>query len=365
MHEKKIKILISASGTAGHLIPAIDLADKLQKNSQILFAAHDISKKKVFPKNRYAYRDILSSPISKKNIISAFFKIFIGFLQSLKLLIQYRPNVVVGFGSYHSFPVILASYILRKKIVLFDSNIILGKVNKIFAKKAIYLCTQFERENRLKNEILVKPLPWKTFKNVEKNFLNEIGLKKDVFTILIYGGSQGSKIINENFKKIIQELKTKHRIQVIHIVGDIKDVKSTKNCYETKNIASYVSHFEKDLSKFYMISDLIVSRSGANSIAEQIYFEKPSILVPFKKAKDEHQLKNAIFMQTKVQSSTILTEERLQKSVLLKEIVSYLVNNKKKLCLFQKNIQKFKAMQEKKNIKDLSDIILDVGENAK
>ncbi|NGX51972.1 MAG: UDP-N-acetylglucosamine--N-acetylmuramyl-(pentapeptide) pyrophosphoryl-undecaprenol N-acetylglucosamine transferase [Candidatus Anoxychlamydiales bacterium] len=365
MHKKKIKALISASGTAGHLIPAIQLAKKLEKSGiDVFFAAYGLENKKIFPKDKFKYLDVLSSPITKKNIPLAFFKIFIGFFKSLKLILKYRPDVVVGFGSYHTFPVILASSILRKKIVLFDSNIILGKVNEFFAKKAKFLCVQFERKNKLKNEILVKPLPWIETYQIKSDFFKNISFKKQNFTILIFGGSQGAEIINRHFKMTIEDLfKKEKNFQIIHILGKDQNKKIFKKFYDKLNITSYVSNFERDFLKFYKISDLVISRSGAASISELIYFEKPSILVPFKRAKDNHQLKNAIFMKNTVKSSSVIEEDNLSKTTLLNQILSYLKNDKKKLCLFKENIQKFKAIQSLKNIKDLKDIVIDVSKS--
>ncbi|HEU64855.1 MAG: UDP-N-acetylglucosamine--N-acetylmuramyl-(pentapeptide) pyrophosphoryl-undecaprenol N-acetylglucosamine transferase [Candidatus Anoxychlamydiales bacterium] len=365
MHKKKIKALISASGTAGHLIPAIQLAKKLEKSGvDIFFAAYGLENREIFPKDKFKYLDVLSAPITKKTIIFAFFKIFIGFFKSIKLILKYKPDVVVGFGSYHTFPVILASTILRKKIVLFDSNIILGKVNKFFAKKAKFLCLQFERENKLKNEVLVKPLPWIENYKLKENFPRNIALKKQNFTILIFGGSQGSEIINKNFQMTIEDLqKQDKKFQIIHIIGNDQNKEKFKNFYDKLNITSYVSNFEKDFFKFYCLSDLVISRSGAASISELIYFEKPSILVPFKRAKDSHQLKNALFMKNIVKSALIIEEDYLSKTTLLDQILSYLKNDKKKLCLFKENIQKFKAIQSIKNIKDIENIVIDVAKN--
>nr|NGX44458.1 UDP-N-acetylglucosamine--N-acetylmuramyl-(pentapeptide) pyrophosphoryl-undecaprenol N-acetylglucosamine transferase [Candidatus Anoxychlamydiales bacterium] len=250
------------------------------------------------------------------------------------------------------------------KILIFDSNIILGKVNEFFAKKAKFLCVQFERKNKLKNEILVKPLPWIETYQIKSDFFKNISFKKQNFTILIFGGSQGAEIINRHFKMTIEDLfKKEKNFQIIHILGKDQNKKIFKKFYDKLNITSYVSNFERDFLKFYKISDLVISRSGAASISELIYFEKPSILVPFKRAKDNHQLKNAIFMKNTVKSSSVIEEDNLSKTTLLNQILSYLKNDKKKLCLFKKNIQKFKAIQSLKNIKDLKDIVIDVSKS--
>lgn len=362
MLKKKLKVLISASGTGGHLIPAQRLAEILQKkNCDIFFAASGLSNRIFFQKESFSYLDITSSVINKKTIFIAPFKLLKGLLQSLKLLIRYKPNVVVGFGGYHTFPVILASFLLRKKIILFDSNLILGKVNRVFSKIAKNVAIQFEIDKKLKNSILVKRFPWDINSEINKDFITKIGLEHEVFTILIFGGSQGSNLINENFIKIAQNLVKKQKIQVIHILGGNLEKEKIKKIYDDCKIKSYVSNFEKALFDFYKVSDFVISRSGACSIAEIIYFEKPSILIPFKNAKDNHQYQNALFMKNQVGISSIILEDDLSEKTLLNEIISFFENDKKKFCLFKENVQKFKILENKKNIKDLSELVFEVG----
>jgi UDP-N-acetylglucosamine--N-acetylmuramyl-(pentapeptide) pyrophosphoryl-undecaprenol N-acetylglucosamine transferase len=358
MLEKKIKVLISASGTGGHLIPAQQLAVKLQKrNCKVFFAASNLSTRRFFQKDKFLYLDISSSMLNKRTIFLAFFKILKGLIQSLKLILKYKPNVVIGFGSYHTFPIILASFLLRKKIILFDSNIILGRVNRIFSNVAKYVAVQFELDKKIKNSVLVKRFPWQLEEEIKEDFFKELGLEEDVFTIMVFGGSQGSKIINDNFIECVQELIKNYEIQIIHIVGDYEKEK-IKKIYNNYNIKSYVSNFEKNLFAFYKISDLVISRAGACSISEIIHFEKPSILIPFKWAKDNHQYKNALFMK-KIGISSVILEEKLTKQVFFSEILSFLIENKKKICLFKKNVQRFKISESRKNIIDFLDLILD------
>ncbi len=359
---QKLKVLISASGTGGHLIPAQRLADILKKKDcDIFFAASGLSNRLFFQKENFSYLDISSSMINKKTIFIAFFKILKGLFQSLKLIIKYKPNVVVGFGSYHTFPVILASFLLKKKIILFDSNLILGKVNRIFSKIAKYVAIQFEIDKKLKNSVLVKRFPWDIKNEIDQGFIKKFGLDSNVFTIMIFGGSQGSKIINDNFIKTAQNLK-KQKIQIIHILGSNYEKEKIKSIYDEYKIKSYVSNFEKNLFDFYKISDLVISRAGACSISEIIHFEKPSILIPFKNAKDNHQYKNAVFMQNTIGISSLILEDNLTEKTLYDEIISFLENNKKKFCLFKENVQKYKSLENKKNIKDLCDLVFEVGE---
>ena len=357
----KKKVLISASGTGGHLFPAQDLAHLLKKqNFEIFFAASDLSKKKTFDKDTFDFVDISSSMVNKKNILVSGFRIFKGLLQSLILIHKFKPEIVVGFGSYHTFPVVLAAYILRKKIVLFDSNTTLGKVNKFFSKKARIIATQFPIEKSYENHMLVKRLPWSVNVKEEKDFFFDKNLKKDLFTILIFGGSQGAKIINDNFLEIIEELSDLYQIQVVHIVGLNENISEIKKIYQDLEINSYVKDFEKDLMKFYKLADLVISRSGASTISELIYFDVPSILIPFKKAADNHQLKNALYVKNTLKGSEIISEDNLNSETLLNAISNFLKDDQKKLCNFKENIQEFKKLEAKSEIKHLSDLILEI-----
>lgn len=126
----KLKVLIAAGGSGGHLFPARQLAEQLT-GDEVLFAGHHLSKSPFFEKEKIPFREIESAPLTNKFLfLKALWK---GFWQSVDLLRTVRPDVVVGFGSFHSFPVLLAATILRKKVVLFEANCSLGKVNRFFS----------------------------------------------------------------------------------------------------------------------------------------------------------------------------------------------------------------------------------------
>ncbi len=356
MQTKKLKVLITASGTGGHLFPAQQLAQNLEyKNAEVFFAAKDLSIKTTFNKKKYKYKDIDSYPISK-NIFLFLYKVLKGFIQSIVLILRFKPDVVVGFGSYHTFPVMLAAYFLRKKIVLFDSNSSLGLVNKIFAKVSKKVAVQFPvLEKKYGNIAYVKRLPW-----VEDKKVSYISFfKENLFTILIFGGSQGAKVINDHFLKSIERLENVS-FQVIHLIGRDQNINFFKKFYKEKNIAAYVSFFEKDMHQLYMNADLVISRAGACSIAEMIHFEVPSIVIPFEQAKNDHQLKNAVFMKETVKGSYVLEENELKTGGLF-QVLDKVLKNKNQMIQLKSNIQKFKSLEKNQNKKELCDLVLEVG----
>ena len=352
----KKRVLISASGTAGHLLPAQELAEiLLEKDIDVFFAAYDLDNKKTFNKEKYFYKNITASSFNKKKIFSFIYKTFIGFVQSFFFMLKYKPKVVVGFGSYHTFPVILAASILRKKIVLFDSNTTLGEVNNFFKKKAKYVAHQFSIDIDLKNSVFVKTLPW-IEKKTDDSFFKTISYKKEKFLFLIFGGSQGADIINQNFLKILKDLKKEIDFEVVHITGDT-NVRKIKKSYENENIKAYVKEYEVNLADFFKIADLVIARSGASTICELIYFEKPSILVPFKRAKKDHQFYNALFMQN-LNCSILIKEDDINEEILLEKIKLIVGENKNKHSFFVDNIKKYK--ENNKTQKHLADLIEEI-----
>ncbi len=360
--KKDLRVLISAGGTGGHLIPAQQLAFSLIEKgcSKIVFAAKDISNRSFFQKNNFIYKDIASA-LPSKNILKFIFSILKGFLQSLLLILKLKPNVVIGFGSYHTFPVILAAFFLRKKIVLFEANTKLGRVNRFFSKAAFAIASQFPlRDNLKKKEIIIKHLPWHRVSKVKDESLYEkIGLEKSTFTFFIYGGSQGSKYINEVFCESIKSIHKNKKMQVIHFIGKDQNEKMIKSFYDKLNIKSYVKEYEPEIHKYLPLADLIISRSGASTIAEILTFEIPAILVPFPNAMEAHQDDNAAFMKEIVKGVVVINQKELNSDLLSKEIKNLI--GKDLLSKMLNNIKSFNVLDNNENKKNLSDLVFQIG----
>ncbi len=153
MSSGKRRVLIAAGGTGGHLFPAQQLAKIL--DADIQFAGYKIGTSPFFEREKIAYTEIVAHPLSKGFV----FAVWKGFWQAIQAIRLFAPDVVVGFGSYHVFPVLLASIFLRKKLVLFEANCKMGKVNRFFSFFADRIASQFPMEG--KKTVLVQWLPWK------------------------------------------------------------------------------------------------------------------------------------------------------------------------------------------------------------
>lgn len=314
------KILIAAGGSGGHLFPSQQLANQLQASAEVVIAGHNVGASPFFFKKN-PYQDICAAAPKKGQYLRFFFSTCKGLVQSIRLLLRFSPDVVVGFGSYHTFPILLASAILKKKIVLFEANCVLGKVNRLFAPVAKKIAIQFPLAQDLAKTVFVPLLPWgkkadtKTISREDARIY--FGLHPHKTTILVFGGSQGAAFFNEIMPKVILP-----GIQIIHFTGKGKAV--------YPNGHAFVKEFEERMDLAYTAADIVVCRSGAGTLSELIRFKKPSLLIPFPFATDNHQLVNAYFLVNVVKGSRLLeqslaTPECIAReiNVLLKDILHY------------------------------------------
>lgn len=300
-----LKVLIAAGGSGGHLFPAQQLAELLQKDSEVVFAGHLLSQSPFFAGTHFAYQEILAAPPTQPlRFLSSSCK---GLWQSLSFLRKIKPDVVVGFGSFHTFPVLLAAVLLRKKIILFEANTTLGKVNRLFAPLSAHVAWQFPQGKG----VTVPFLPWAkapaelpSARAARKRY----GLDPALPTVLVFGGSQGAAFLNERVPKAVAGMD----VQVLHLTG--------KGTAKYDGVACCVKPFEKEMHWAYAAADVVVCRSGAGTIAELIRYEKPALLIPFPRASEDHQRKNGEFLAHKIGGALLLAERAASPSYLAAEI---------------------------------------------
>ncbi len=264
-----LKVLIATGGTGGHLFPSETLARQFN-DADVIFAGHKLDSSPFFSRN-IPYVEIASAPSLKKGVT-----LLKGMIQSIKLLFRFAPDVVVGFGSFHSFPVLAAAVLLRKQIVLFEPNCSLGKVNKLFAPFAKKIAFQFPVPH--KKAVYVHLLPPKPMMTEPK--------KTKVKTILVFGGSQGAAFINKTFCEAAKLLK--FSFEVIHLTGKV----DPEIHY---SVPALIKPFEEDMPSLYERADFAVCRCGAGTTAELIRYKLPAVIIPYPFAHG-HQRKNGEFL---------------------------------------------------------------------
>ncbi len=341
----KETIMITTGGTGGHVFPAISIAQMLSKKKyDTYFIGGYLDDNKFFNSKNLNFFSINCGKFVFKNPwqgIKNFYQIYKGFLQSLRILKAVKPKLVVGFGSYYTVPVLLAAFYLKIPYVLHEANSIPGKVNKLFAKKALWTGLHFSQtEKYIKGPVKHVGMP------LRKHFKKNCCSKEEAFqyydlnsskkTILILGGSQGASSIN-NWMIQVAPLLPKN-LQIIHFCGSKENPSLIKDCYEKEGIKAIVKSFENKMEYALTAADVAISRAGASSIAELMEFEIPTLFIPYPFAAENHQLVNADYYLTLAKGGVKMNEEQYSNTVFLNMLQTLLANQ----TSFQENIQLYK-----------------------
>jgi len=341
---------MAAGGTGGHLFPAQAIAKELEKegNIDLHFAGCGLSSNRYFLKERFAFTDIGEACRTIKGM-------WHGLVNSFKLLRKQRPDLLIGFGSFHSFPLLVTAVVLRIPFVLFESNAHPGKVNRLFSCCARYTAVQFSgAEARLFGSVIPVSVPlWEKGEVVScdrNEALSYFGLLQGRRTLLVFGGSQGALAIN---KLIVQALNAQESLQIVHLIGSKEDPAPFIAHYAASNILACVKQFETEMRSAWLVADLAICRSGAVTVMEALAFEVPMILIPFPYATDDHQTKNALFME-KIGAAIHCGQKEITADLLQKMITTTLepknlALKKEAIIAFKKEVNKIPLSKLIKN----------------
>ncbi len=355
--DAKLKIVIASGGTGGHLLTAqsvgLDLI-KAKPEAQIVFLSPGLSTNPYFRKDLFAYKEVDSATPYRKSPFSIFgscCRLIRGTVQSLFHLKKIAPQAIIGFGSFHSFPPLLAARMMRIPIILFDPNTFPGKVNRLCSKWASLTAVYFRQAARhlWGRTVCVRMPSLSRGKDIcPKRAKAHFGLDVGTLTFLIFGGSQGARAINDLFCLSLSQLLARGlNFQVIHLVGCEKQAKKVREIYANYQILACVKSFEKGMHLAWSAADLSISRSGAGTLSEQIEFNVPGILIPYPYAAEDHQEKNASFVEEKIRGGVKLSEKSLTPKQFVSVIESLLDQQQRRLKWMKKSLAKFKKSQEK------------------
>ena len=359
------KILISAGGTGGHIYPALSLASQLKHAKQeVLFCGGNLEENRYFDKQAFSYRSVKCGSFLSKSpwqLLRNGMSILKGILQSRQYIKTFNPDLVVGFGSFYTFPTLLAAQSLGIPIILHEANSIPGKVNRLLSPYAEATGVHFpETIKLLKGKSIEVGMPlregFKKGVKTKQEACAYFGLNEEIPTLLIFGGSQGAKSINQLGSEAILKY-FQGKIQVVHITGSEKIVGELKQRYQEKGIKACVKDFESKMNYAWQAADLMISRAGAGTIAEELEYEVPGILIPYPNSADAHQEKNADFMASTVGGAVKLLEKELTAQLLACKLELLLQNNLESLR------QEMRGYKLKKRQTDLCHLVLQsVGE---
>jgi UDP-N-acetylglucosamine--N-acetylmuramyl-(pentapeptide) pyrophosphoryl-undecaprenol N-acetylglucosamine transferase len=352
-----VKILVVAGPSGGHIFPALSFLDTLKekyKHTEMLL----ILPRKIMideacilgNKVKYISSSSIRLSISFINFLSIL-KFFKGSLESIFILMEFKPDIVVGFGGLVSIPMVMLAYLFRLKTLIHEQNVIPGRANRFLARFADRIAISFSRtkdyfKDYSKKIVLTGNPLRKELVRIDKNkALDFFGFSNDKLTVLVIGGSQGSYPINMGFFRAVSALSDKHNLQIIHLTGR-KDYDLLKHKYKELNISVRVFSFLNSMEYAYSACDIVLSRAGATTLTEIIYFKLPAIIVPYGYAY-RHQMENAKILEN-IGSAILLEDDKLNTGI-LKDIIEDFINNPNKL----KEISSYYDLIPRLNVNDL------------
>ncbi len=327
------KIFLVAGGTGGHLFPAIATSENDRKNNYI-FLLDERTKKYVENTNK-KYHIIISHKFQKNPIYFPLMilKIFIGFLQSIYLIINHKPKLIVGFGGYTSIPTLLAAKLLGKKILLHEQNAVLGRTNRLLSLVAERVALTFKKTKFADKKAIHTGIPLRKEKQINSS------PQKNIFNILVIGGSQGASIFTKLMPKIIKNIKKKHLVKIMLLQQTREeDINDLQNVYKKIGVKFKLKSFFSNIQTEIKNAKIVFSRCGSSTLAEIENHQSFSVLFPLPTAIDNHQYLNALEFQKK--NNCIIQN---QNNVDYKKVSQVLMEH-----LFKKNLCKNKLKSTKK-----------------
>ena len=412
------KILIATGGTGGHIYPAMALAQRFakeSKDSKVLFVGGGLSQNRYFDRTEFDFRTvdcgafIHKSPLS---LMSSLWNISKGILQSRSIIKEFKPDLAVGFGSYYSFPPLVAALSSSIPFILHEANSIPGKVNRVLAPYALATGVHFPHTiPLLKGKTFEVGMPLRQGFEKDRVSTEEartyFGLFERKATVLIFGGSQGAGFVNQKIPEalnlycgalnsctlhcvkasgfersqkgsscnidpfaIVETRELSHgaksknstirsietAVQVIHITGDSEQSQDLVNFYKNSNIEACVKPFENRMDLAWQAADFVICRAGASSIAEQLEFEIPGVLIPFPPAADDHQNLNADFLVNTVGGAEKIQEKDFEAASLSAIIRKFLENDCERLNAMKAAMRDYK---DNARTKDLYTLVIE------
>jgi UDP-N-acetylglucosamine--N-acetylmuramyl-(pentapeptide) pyrophosphoryl-undecaprenol N-acetylglucosamine transferase len=272
--------------------------------------------KHIIPKE-YKTAYISVSPIKlkldKENIISILRLVKSAF-ESIKIILRFRPDLVIGFGGYASFLLVFFAWVLGIKTLIHEQNVIIGRANRALAPFVDRISISFSQTKdymRVYSDKLFltgNPLRPGLIRVKTDEALDFFGFSKDRFTILVMGGSLGAHKINMEFFKTASLIKDRVNFQIIHLCG-VDDFDFLNDGYKNINIIAKVFKFLDQMQYAYSGSDLVICRGGALTVSELIFFELPAIIIPYPYAY-AHQLANAKVL-TDIKCAILIEDQSL------------------------------------------------------
>ncbi|MBE6139457.1 MAG: undecaprenyldiphospho-muramoylpentapeptide beta-N-acetylglucosaminyltransferase [Firmicutes bacterium] len=359
----KMRVVISAGGTGGHIYPALAIINKIKEmepNSEFLYiGTHNRMEKDIVPKHNIPFKSIEIYGFNRRNLLKNFktIKCLIKAKKDCKKMIkEFNPDIAIGVGGYVTVPVIMASHELGIKTFIHEQNSVAGKANLTLSRYADIIGVSFKSsiDEFPKEKTIFTGNPCSE-DAIKKTALSksEFKLSKDKKLVLFVMGSLGASKVNE-FLIDTMKLFNNKDYEILYVTGN-KDYDKIKEIKFPSNVK--VVPYIDSMTRIMKNTDLIVTRAGASTLSEIIALDLPSILIPSPYVPNNHQYKNALDLVNN--NAAILIEEKDLEGDIIVRNIDRIINDDKKLNDMKKGLKTLKVDNSAeiiyKNIKKLID----------
>jgi len=315
-----MRAILAGGGTGGHVIPALAIAQQLQKDyaAEVLFigTARGIENRLV-PAAGFDLRLVQVGALNRVSLTTRLKTIFDlprAVWDSSRILSQFRPDIVIGVGGYASGPAMLAAILRRIPTLVFEPNFVPGFANRLVAPLVSGAAVHFAETGRYFRHCEVTGVP------VREAFFQFSEEHPDhTKTLLVFGGSQGAHAINQVVMDSVPSLRQRvPGIHIVHQTGE-RDYNDAQAAYAKLGDLVEAHRFIDDMPGAFARADLLVCRSGASTVAEVTAAGKPAVFVPFPRAADDHQKRNAEALE-RAGAAVMLEESKLTSESLVDAI---------------------------------------------
>lgn len=328
MAEQRRHIILAAGGTGGHIYPAHALASEFLARGHKVTLITDVRGKSWPGLDEAIETHIVDAGDTRQRgpvgLVKTLGGIRRGVRQSCALYKLEKPHVVVGFGGYPALPALLAARLEGIPYCLHEQNAVLGRVNRFMAGKAAAIAVSWAETERLKSSWRKKTaLTGNPVRPALQDLRSEpypLVSRDSLLRILVLGGSQGARILSNVVPDAIRMLPPglQRRLQITQQCRK-EDIERVREAYAADSIAAELATFIEDVADRLRWSHLVISRAGASTTTELAVAGRPSILVPFAAAKDDHQRANAEDMR-QAGGALVLSEKEFKPITLAKHL---------------------------------------------
>ncbi len=321
-----MRVILAGGGTGGHVIPAIAIAQQLQKeygaDTWFIGTARGIENRLV-PAAGFQLRLVEVGALKNVSLairLKTFLDLPRAVVQASKILSEFHPDVVIGVGGYASGPAMMAAILKRIPTVAFEPNFVPGLANRLVAPFVKAAAVHFPETGKYFRRCEVTGVP------VRAAFFTASSKTVDSAPVLlVFGGSQGAHAINQVVMESVPELLVRvPKLRVVHQTGE-RDYNDAQAEYATFGGAAEAHRFIDDMPASFAQASLLICRSGASTVAEVAAAGKPALFVPLPTAADDHQRRNAEAL-ARVGAAVMLEQNNLTRHRLI-ETVSSLLND--------------------------------------